>query len=53
LKPLVDMLHDLETVYPEGKLFDCKTADSDDSVSSIVLGRTTIGELKNKKNGDE
>ena len=53
LKPLVDMLHDLETVYPEGKLFDCKTADSDDSDSSIILGKTTIGELKNKKNGDE
>lgn len=53
LKPLVDMLHDLETVYPEGKLFDCKTAGSEDRDSSIVLGKSTIGELKNKKNGDE
>jgi len=53
LKPLADMLHDLETVYPEGKLFDCKTAGSKDTDSSIVLGKSTIGELKNKKNGDE
>jgi uncharacterized protein YegP (UPF0339 family) len=53
LKPLAEMLHDLETVYPEGKLFDCKTAGSEDTDSSIVLGKSTIGELKNKKNGDE
>lgn len=53
LKPLADMLHDLETVYPEGKLFDCNTAGSEDTDSSIVLGKSTIGELKNKKNGDE
>src|SRR6056297_1125003 len=53
LKPLIDMLHDLETVYPEGKLFDCKTAGSEDRDSSIILGKSTIGELKNKKNGDE
>jgi hypothetical protein len=53
LKPLADMLHDLETVYPEGKLFDCKTAGREDTDSSIVLGKSTIGELKNKKNGDE
>jgi len=53
LKPLVDMLHDLETIYPEGKLFDCDTADSDDPDSPIVLGKSTIGELKNKDNGNE
>jgi len=40
-------------VYPEGKLFDCKTAGSEDRDSSIILGKSTIGELKNKKNGDE
>ena len=53
LKPLIDMIHDLETVYPEGKLFDCKTAGSKDTDPSIILGKSTIGELKNKKNGDE
>lgn len=53
LKPLADLLHDLETVYPEGKLFDCDTEERKESDSSIVLGKSTIGELKNKKNGNE
>jgi len=49
LKPLVDLLHHLETVYPEGKLFDC--GQTGDSKSSIVLGKSTIGELKKQDNG--
>ncbi|CAN5447322.1 hypothetical protein BH23BAC3_BH23BAC3_07710 [soil metagenome] len=53
LKPLVDMLHDLVTIYPAGRLYDCKTGDDEESESPIVLGKSTIGELKNKKNGDE
>lgn len=53
LKPLADLLHDLETVYPEGKLFDCDTEEREKSDPSIVLGKSTIGELKNKKNGNE
>ncbi|MBD4381079.1 hypothetical protein GUH10_04175 [Xanthomonas citri pv. citri] len=52
LKPLVDLLHELETVYPAGTLHDCST--SGDSSTSIILGRSTIGELKKQEeNGDE
>lgn len=52
LKPLVDLLHDLETVYPAGTLHDCSA--SGDSSSSIILGRSTIGELKKQEeNGNE
>lgn len=49
LKPLVDLLHHLETVYPDGKLYDC--GQTGDSESSIVLGKSTIGELKKQDNG--
>ena len=52
LKPLVDLLHDLETIYPQGKLYDCESGDADIE-SSIVLGKSTIGELKQEENGDE
>lgn len=52
LKPLVDLLHDLETIYPQGKLYDCESGDAD-TESSIVLGKSTIGELKQEDNGDE
>lgn len=51
LKPLVDLLHDLETVYPEGRLHDCESTG--ESKSSIVLGKSTIGELKEQENGNE
>ena len=52
LKPLVDLLHDLETIYPQGKLYDCESGDAE-TESSIVLGKSTIGELKQEDNGDE
>ncbi len=52
LKPLVDLLHDLETIYPAGTLHDCEA--SGDSSTSIVLGHSTIGELKpEEENGSE
>jgi hypothetical protein len=52
LKPLVDLLHNLETIYPQGKLYDCDSGDAA-TESSIVLGKSTIGELKQEDNGDE
>ena len=52
LKPLVDLLHDLDTIYPQGKLYDCASGDAD-TESSIVLGKSTIGEIKEEDNGDE
>lgn len=53
LKPLVDLLHDLETVYPSGKLYDCEAAGEEEPAASIILGKSTIGELKRDNNGDE
>ncbi len=53
LKPLVDQLHDLETVYPAGKLHDCDEAGEEEPEPSIILGKSTIGELKQEENGDE
>ena len=50
LKPLADALHNLETIYPQGRLHDCR--DSDEQLSSIVLGRSTIGEINEEKNDD-
>jgi len=52
LKPLADLLHDLVTVYPEGRLHDCD-ANGGDSETSIILGKSTIGELKQENNGDK
>jgi hypothetical protein len=52
LKPLVDLLHDLDTIYPQGRLYDCASGDAD-TESSIVLGKSTIGEIKEEDNGDE
>lgn len=52
LKPLVDLLYDLDTIYPQGKLYDCESGDAA-TESSIVLGKSTIGELKQEDNGDE
>ena len=46
LKPLVDALHDLETIYPEGTLHDC--TDQDEQSSSVVLGKSIIGDIKEK-----
>lgn len=53
LKPLIDLLHDLVTVYPAGRLYDCGTGDTDEFESPIILGKSTIGELKKEDNGDE
>ena len=53
LKPLADLLHDLETVYPAGKLHDCEEAGEEEPEPSIILGKSTIGELKQEDNGDE
>lgn len=53
LKPLVDFLHDLETVYPAGRLHDCDAAGEEESEASIILGKSTIGELNQENNGNE
>ncbi len=53
LKPLVDLLHDLETVYPAGRLHDCDAAGQQKSKTSIILGKSTIGELKSENHGNE
>ncbi len=50
LKPLADALHNLETIFPQGRLHDCQ--DPDEQLTSIVLGRSTIGEI-NKEKSDE
>ncbi|MCC5905113.1 MAG: hypothetical protein JJU13_02820 [Balneolaceae bacterium] len=51
LKPLADVLHDLQTIYPQGRLHDCQ--DDEEQHTSIILGRSTIGEIKEEKNNDE
>jgi hypothetical protein len=51
LKPLIDSLHHLETIYPQGVLHDCE--DKDEQHSSIILGKSKIGVIKEKKQNDE
>jgi uncharacterized protein len=51
LKDLADTLHNLETIYPQGRLHDCQ--DDDEQQASIILGRSTIGEIKEEKKNDE
>ncbi len=51
LKPLVDLLHRLDTIYPTGILHDCNLEGEGET--SIVLNRSSIGELKDKDNGSE
>ena len=51
LKPLADTLHNLETIYPGGRLHDCD--DSDKQSALIVLGRSTIGEINEEKKNNE
>ena len=51
LKPLVDLLHQLNTIYPEGTLHDCN--EDGEGATSIVLNRSSLGELKKKENGSE
>ncbi|MEX0290390.1 MAG: hypothetical protein AB3N14_14890 [Flavobacteriaceae bacterium] len=51
LKPLVDLLHRLDTIYPQGTLHDCN--EDGEAETSIILNRSALGELKNKDNGSE
>lgn len=51
LKPLVDLLHRLDTIYPEGTLHDCN--EDGEAGTSIILNRSSLGELKKKENGSE
>ena len=51
LKKLVDHLHDLNSIYPIGRLHDCNV--DGDGEKSIVLNRSAIGELKERNNGNE
>ena len=51
LEPLVDLLHQLDTIYPHGTLHDCN--EDGDGQTSIILNRTSLGELKTKQNGSE
>jgi uncharacterized protein YegP (UPF0339 family) len=52
LKPLIDLINNLDTIYPQGKLYDCDSGDAA-TESSIVLGKSTIGVIKQEDNGDE
>lgn len=51
LKPLVDLLHDLNNIHRHGKLHDCNIDGKSDS--SIILNRSYLGNLKNNENGSE
>jgi len=51
LKPLVDLLHRLDTIYPAGTLHDCN--EDGEAGTSIILNRSSLGELKKKENGSE
>ncbi|NNE76935.1 MAG: hypothetical protein HKN31_07665 [Pricia sp.] len=51
LKPLVDLLHKLDTVYPAGTLHDCNV--DGEAGTSIILNKSSLGELKKKENGSE
>ena len=51
LKPLVDLLHQLKTIYPAGTLHDCN--EDGEAETSIILNRSSLGELKKKENGSE
>jgi len=44
LKPLVDLIHELDTIYPQGTLHDCN--EEGEGESSIILNRSSLGELK-------
>ena len=43
LKALLEVLLHLHTVYPEGKLYDCKDPEEEDN--PIILNRTNLGNL--------
>ncbi len=44
LKDFIEILSDLNSIYPSGKLIDCDDED-DELKSRIILGRTNIGNL--------
>lgn len=47
-KNLLTILENMKTVYPTGRLHDCAQAEAGDIEKTIVLGRSRLGELKNK-----
>ncbi|MDF1695262.1 MAG: hypothetical protein P1U56_05495 [Saprospiraceae bacterium] len=50
LEPLVDLLHDLSTIYPTGRLHDCNTEGS--AFSPIILNQSSLGDIKIKEDGN-
>lgn len=51
LEPLLNLLHQLDTIYPHGTLHDCN--EDGKAETSIILNRSSLGELKKKENGNE
>ncbi|MEM9544979.1 MAG: hypothetical protein AAGA77_03355 [Bacteroidota bacterium] len=49
LKPLVDLLHELDTIYPTGTLHDCKGDAS--GTSPIILNQSSLGDINIEQNG--
>ncbi len=43
LKPLVDLLHELDTIYPTGTLHDCK--NDANGTSPIILNQSSLGDI--------
>lgn len=51
LEKLAKLLHNLDTIYPQGRLHDCN--EDGEGETSIILNKTSLGELKTKQNGSE
>ncbi len=50
LKPLVDLLHELDTIYPTGTLHDCK--DDASGTSPIILNQSSLGDINIEQDGN-
>jgi len=50
LKPLVDLLHELDTIYPTGTLHDCK--DDANDTSPIILNQSSLGDINIEQDGN-
>jgi len=50
LKPLVDLLHELDTIYPTGTLHDCKGDAS--GTSPIILNQSSLGDINIEQDGN-
>lgn len=50
LEPLVDLLHELDTIYPTGTLHDCK--DDSHGFSPIILNQSSLGDINIEQDGN-